>query len=402
MGTERLYNDNAYLKEFDARIIEVRPFEDKFGIVLDKTAFYPVGGGQPSDTGYLNEISVSEVIERDGEILHIVDTKPLTKEVTGLINWQRRFDYMQQHTGQHILSACFEELFKGRTDSFHMGKDIVSIEINIEGFSSDDAVKIENMANNIIYSNLPVTAKVVTNEELQSIPLRKLPKVNENIRIVEVKDFDYSPCGGTHVGTTGEVGIIKIKSWEKCKGGIRFIFVCGYRALKDYSLQNSIIRAVCEKLSVKDSDIVEAVGKTLDDLRNTEKQLSNATQELTKSEAENIIRECPVSEGKRIVRTIFENRSINDVKLIAQYLTQVPGTIALLACRNESAQVIFSRSEDVTMDMNALFKSVLHIIDGKGGGNARTAQGGGSRIEGLDDFLNSAQNSIAQKIHSKN
>lgn len=398
MGTDRLYNDSAYIKEFEARIIEVQPFEDKFGIVLDRTAFYPEGGGQPSDTGYLNKIHVLQVIEKDGKVFHIVDTNPSKKEVTGSINWKRRFDFMQQHTGQHILSACFEELFNGRTDSFHMGRDIVSIEINIDSFSAEDAVKIENMSNNIIYNNLPVTAKVVTSEELKSIPLRKMPKVTENIRIVEVKSIDYSPCGGTHVCATGEVGIIKIKSWEKCKGGIRFIFVCGYRALMDYSLQNSIIRAVCEKLSVKDSDIIDTIGRTISDLKSTEKQLSIATQELIKSEADNILREYPLIDGKRIIKIIFEGRSINDIKLLAQYLTQVPGTIALLACRNESVQAIFTRSEDVNIDMNSLFKSVLNIIDGKGGGNTRTAQGGGSRVDGLDDFLGSAQNNISFKI----
>jgi alanyl-tRNA synthetase len=276
-----------------------------------------------------------------------------------------------------------------------MGRDIVSIEINIDSFSAEDAVKIENMANNIIYNNLPVTGKVMTSEELKSIPLRKIPKVTENIRIVEVKGFDYCPCAGTHVCATGEIGIIKIKSWEKCKGGIRFIFVCGYRALKDYTLQNSIIKAICEKLSAKDYDIVETIDKTLSDLRNTEKQLSIATHELIKSEADNIIREYPLIDGKRIVKRIFENRSLNDIKLLAQYLTEVSGTIALLACRNEIAQVIFTRAEDVNVDMNALFKSVVNIIDGKGGGNTRTAQGGGSRIDGLDDFLNSAQNNIS-------
>lgn len=399
METARLYNDDPYLKEFEASILEILPFEDKLGIVLDKTAFYPVGGGQPSDTGYLNESFVSQVVEQHGKILHIVDTKPLTNEIKGSINWEMRFDHMQQHTGQHILSACFEELFNGHTDSFHLGKDIVSIEINIDTFSTDDAVKIEKMANNTIYSNLPVTSRVVSDKELPSIPLRKMPKVTENIRIIEVKDFDYSPCGGTHVRTTGEVGIIKIKSWEKCKGGIRFTFVCGYRALKDYSMQNSITRAVCEKFSVKDSDIVEAVSKTLSDLRNKEKQLAAATQELIKSEADNVIKECPVIDGKRIVRRIFENRSINDIKLLAQYITQVPGTIALLACKNENAQVIFSRSEDLNINMNVLFKSALHIIDGKGGGSVRTAQGGGSRIEKLEEFLDSAMNGIILQVH---
>jgi len=394
METERLYNIDPYLKEFEGVILEVLPYEDKFGLVLDRTAFYPEGGGQPSDTGCLDSVPVLQVLEKDGRILHITEEKPVKKEVRGVIDWQRRFDHMQQHTGQHILSACFEELYGGHTDSFHMGRDIVSIEIGIDSFSAEDAVKIENMANGIIYSNLPVTARVVPDEELKNLPLRKMPKVTENIRIVEVAEFDYSPCGGTHVGATGEVGVIKIKNWEKCKGGIRFVFVCGYRALKDYSLQNSIIRTLCEKLSVKDSDIVEAVGKTMSDLHGTEKRLASAVQELLKAEAEGLLAACPVADGKRIISKIFDNRSINDIKLLGQYLTQVPGTVALLACRNENAQVVFTRSEDVEIDMNALFKSVLHLIEGRGGGNSRTAQGGGSLAGKLEEFMNAAARGI--------
>lgn len=397
MRTERLYNDDPYLTEFRAEVIETLPYGDKYGIVLDRTAFYPVGGGQPWDTGYLNDEKVSEVIEKDGKLLHIVDNKLLSAEVKGSVNWARRFDFMQQHTGQHILSACFEKLLNGSTDSFHMGKDIVSIEINIDSFSIDDAERIENMANDIIYYNLPVIIRVVNGEELNSLPLRKMPKVTENIRIVEVKEIDYSPCGGTHVRTTGEVGMIKIKSWEKCKGGIRFTFVCGSRALKDYGMYNSIIRTLSEKLSVRDSEIIEAIDKLLLDLRNTEKQLSASTQELMRVEAENIIRECPVVSGIRLISKVFDNRSINDVKLLAQYLTKAPGTVALLACKNENAQVIFSRSEDVNMDMNTLFKAVLPIIDGKGGGNSKTAQGGGSKAEGLEEFMNNARNLIISK-----
>ncbi|HYE81204.1 MAG TPA: DHHA1 domain-containing protein [Clostridia bacterium] len=392
MRTERLYIDDPYLKEFEARVLDVLPFEGKYGIILDRTAFYPEGGGQPYDTGYLNEAEVLQVMEKDGELLHIVEKQPQLKEVKGLLNWSRRFDLMQQHTGQHILSACFDRLLNGNTDSFHLGRDIVSIEINIDSFSADDAERLENMANDIIYSNLPVTARIVTKEELQSIPLRKMPKVTENIRIVEIRDIDYSPCGGTHVNTTGEIGMIKIKSWEKCKGGYRFIFVCGGRALKDYSLQNSIIRALGEKLSVRDSEILEAAAKVLSDLKNTEKQLSTATQELIKYEADNIIKECPEVSGIRLVSRVFDGRSMNDAKLLAQYLTQTPNTVVFLVCRNENLQAIFTRSEDINIDMNAIFKAVLPIIDGKGGGNARTAQGGGSRIEGLEDFLSSAEN----------
>lgn len=398
MRTERLYISDSYLKEFEARVMDIIPFEDKYGIILDRTAFYPEGGGQPCDTGYLGEAEVLQVIEKDGELLHIVE-KPLpSKDVRGTVDWSRRFDFMQQHTGQHILSACFDSLFNGSTDSFHLGRDIVSIEINIESFNAQDAEQLENIANDIIYANLPVTARLVTKEELESIPLRKKPKVAENIRIVEIKDTDWSPCGGTHVKATGEVGIIKVKSWEKCKGGYRFIFVCGGRALKDYGLQNSIIRTLGEKLSARDTELVEAVSRVLNNLRDTEKQLSSVRQELLRYEADNIMKEYPEISGIRLISKVFEGRSINDAKLLAQHLTQVPGTIALLVCKNESLQTIFTRSEDVNIDMNAVFKAVLPAIGGKGGGNARTAQGGGAGIEGLEDFLRSAERLIKKAI----
>lgn len=394
MNTERLYNSDTYLTEFRAEVIETLPYGDKYGIVLNRTAFYPVGGGQPYDMGYINNEKVSEVIEKDGKLLHIVNNQLLSAEVNGYIDWARRFDFMQQHTGQHILSACFEKLLNGSTDSFHMGKDIVSIEINIDSFSIDDAERIENMANDIIYRNLPITTRVVNGEEISSLPLRKMPTVTENIRIVEIKDIDYSPCGGTHVRATGEVGMIKIKSWEKCNGGIRFTFVCGNRALKDYGKGNSIIRSLCEKFLVRESEIIGTIDKLLLDFRNTEKQLNIITHELIQSEAANLIREYPMINGKRIIKKVYEGRSITDIKLLAQYLTQISGTIALLACKNENAQVIFARSEDMNTDMNTLLKAVLPIIDGKGGGNSRTAQGGGSKIGKIDYLLNSAEDNI--------
>ncbi|HOE56323.1 MAG TPA: DHHA1 domain-containing protein [Bacillota bacterium] len=390
MRTERLFDNDPYLKQFEAEVLEVLPYEGKYGVVLDRTAFYPEGGGQPSDSGCLDDTTVLKVIEKDGEILHIVDKHFGVKTIKGSIDWARRFDLMQQHTGQHILSACFEELFGGSTDSFHMGKDISSIEINIVSFSVNDAEYLENKANAIIYRNLPITVRVVSGEELPNLPLRKMPKVTENIRIINIKDVDCSPCGGTHVKATGEVGMIKIKNWEKCKGGIRFTFVCGGRALGDYRLYNSIIRTLGEKLSVKDINIEEAVNKMLNDFKNTEKRLLLSARELIKLEAENIIEKYPADGGIRLVSRIFDNRNINDVKLLAQYLTQVPNTVALLACRNESAQAIFSRSEDVSIDMDSIFKAAIHIIDGKGGGNSRAAQGGG-RTEGLDDFIKAAE-----------
>lgn len=390
MKTERLYFDNPYMKEFKANIIEILPYKDKQAVILDRTAFYPEGGGQPADTGHLNNIPVLDAIEENGEILHIVESAPDSKEVTGLINWERRFDHMQQHTGQHILSACFDKLMNGGTDSFHLGKDIVSIEIGIDSFTETDASRVEKLANDIIYSNIPVSARIVNDDELQSIPLRKKPKVTENIRIVEVQEFDYSPCGGTHVNRTGEIGMIKIKSWERLKGCYRIEFICGYRALKDYNLQNSITQSLGGKLSVRDFDIVEAFNRMHSDYKSVQKQLQAAQQELMKYEADELLGESRQVGKVKVVSVVLEGRSINDAKVLSQYITRNPGYASLMVCKNDTAQVIFARSEDVELDMNSLLKSIFPIIDGKGGGNSKTAQGGGSNLEGINEFLDAA------------
>lgn len=394
MKTEKLYYTNPYIKEFTANIVEFRPYGDKYALILNKTAFYPEGGGQPGDTGYLSDSAVLNTIEENGEILHIVDSVPESKEIKGCLNWERRFDHMQQHTGQHILSACFDSLMNGGTDSFHMGRDTVSIEIGIENFTENDAACIERMANEVIYIDLPITVQIVNSDGLSAIPLRKKPAVTEDIRIVEVQKFDYSPCGGTHVNRTGEIGVIKIKRWEKLKASYRIEFICGYRALKDYCQQNSITLSLCEKLSVRDHEIIEAFNKLHSDYRSVQKQLQTARQELMKYNADELMKESRQIGIIKVISEVLKNTSINDAKVLAQYIVQNPGYAALLVCKNETAQVIFTRSEDIAIDMNKLLKSLFPIIEGKGGGNAKTAQGGGSKLEGIDEFLNAAVSSI--------
>lgn len=402
MKTQKLYYDNPYAKEFAATILEVVPYGDRQALILDKTAFYPEGGGQPGDTGRLNDSTVINTVEKMGEILHIVDKVPDSREVKGILDWERRFDHMQQHTGQHILSACFDRLMNGGTDSFHMGREIVSIEIGIDSFTEDDAANVERMANDAVYADLPVTARIVNNDELSSIPLRKKPSVAENIRIVEVQEFDYSPCGGTHVSRTGEIGIIKIKKWEKLKASYRIEFICGYRALRDYALQNYIILSLCEKLSVRDHEIVEAFDKLQSDFRSAQKQLQASRQELIKYEADELMKESRKFGTAKIISKVLEERSMNDAKLLAQCIIRNPGHIALLVCKTETAQVIFSRSDDVDIDMNSLLKSLFPIINGKGGGNAKAAQGGGPKLENIEEFLAAAVESIEASLGSKN
>ncbi len=390
MQTARLYYDDPYLINFTARIIQTLPIGEKYGLVLDRTAFYPESGGQPSDTGHIGGIPVLHVTEENGQIRHMVERLPCGTAVECSIDWQRRLDHMQQHTGQHIVSACFASLYNGDTDSFHLGRDSVSIEINLDRFDVDMAVRVETMANEIAVKNLPVTAEIVDDMRLQIMPLRKRPSVADNIRVVQIQGFDYSPCGGTHVGHTGEVGLIRLKKWEKCKGGYRFQFVCGSRALADYRLQDSITRLLCDQLSVRDFEIKAAMEKLMTDYKAAQKELAAVKQELLAYEADRLLKESRTVNGIRVVSKAFDGRNINDLKLLAQSIIQQPGHAALLVCRNDAVQVIFSRSEDVDLDMSRLIKAVFPIINGKGGGSPKAAQGGGSNTAAVEDFLSAA------------
>lgn len=394
MQTERLYYHDAYIKSFTAEIVKTAPYGERYSLVLDRTAFYPEGGGQPSDTGHIDGIPVLFVAEEDGQICHIVDRLPSDTAVQCSIDWERRFDHMQQHTGQHVLSACFASLYNGDTDSFHLGRDNVSIEINMDRFDEEMAVKIEDMANEMISKNLPVFAEIVDDTQLQAMPLRKKPKVTDNIRIVQVQGFDYSPCGGTHVANTGEVGMLRLKRWEKCKGGYRFQFACGFRALADYRLQDTITRRLGDLLSVRDFEIEKTFEKLLADYKLVQKELASAKQELLVHEANELLKESSDIKGIRVVSKVFKGRNINDIKLLAQSIIQQPGHTALLACSNEAVQVIFSRSDDVDLDMGKLIRTVFPIINGKGGGNAKAAQGGGSNTAAVQEFLAAALSEI--------
>lgn len=229
MKTKRLYYNDSYLLSFDARLVRQELRENGAAVVLDESAFYPTSGGQPHDQGSINGVPIIDVVDEGEEVIHILK-QPLPHDTTIVecrIDWARRFDHMQQHAGQHILSACFEQLFDAETVGFHLGQEVVTVDIAKDSLSKEEADQVENMANDNIYANKEIKAYFVEQEDVPSIPLRKPPTVTENIRIVEVDEFDYSACGGTHPARTGEIGMIKIRRWEKSRGNLRVEFVCG-------------------------------------------------------------------------------------------------------------------------------------------------------------------------------
>lgn len=378
MSNQKLYFFDSYQTEFQTNIIEIMPYENKYAVVLDKSYFYPESGGQPSDIGLINGKEIIYVTEKQGKLLHITESQLDIGPASCKIDWSLRFDNMQQHSGQHILSACFFKLFNGETSSFHIGKDSSSIEIDVQSFDTDMLEQIEAMTNEIIYKNYAVTADIVSKEALASYPLRKQPQVDSDIRIISIENCDCTPCGGTHVKSTGEIGMIKIKRFDKLKNSYKFEFVCGNRALKDYTYKNYVINRLGAHLSAPEYEVESAYLKFTEDYKNLQKQISQLRSEVVGYDVQQLQQNTQEINGIRVICKTFENRDFNDIKLIAQALVVAPSTIALLAAKGAGSQLIFVRSENVDINMNSLLKEILPLLGGKGGGSPKAAQGGGT------------------------
>jgi len=219
--TKRLYLDDPYQVEFEARIVEKGMREQKPAVMLDQTCFYPESGGQPYDRGWIDGVKVVKVFEEDSQIVHLLEKDVEAGSIKGKIDWQTRFDHMQQHSGQHILSQCFHELLEAETLAFHLGEDASTLEMDLRKVSDEDIERVETRASEIIYQDREVKIHSLPEDKVGSLPLRRPPKKKGLIRVVEVSDFDYSACGGTHVRRTGEVGLIKILRWERIRDNLR-------------------------------------------------------------------------------------------------------------------------------------------------------------------------------------
>ena len=374
---QKLYYQDAYLKSFSAQLTKQE--KDDYGrlyAVLSKTAFYPTGGGQPFDMGTLDGIQVTDVEEIDGEIRHYI-TEPLRdkKAIEGGIDWIRRFDHMQQHSGQHILSAAFEQLFGYKTVSFHLGKATLTIDLETENMSTKEAETAEKLANEIILENRPIISKWVSQDKLQQYQLRKELSVSENVRLVIIPDFDYNGCGGTHPRSTAEVGSLKILGWERQKKKIRVEFVCGNRVLQQLGQKHSVLQQLTSLVNAPEQDMTGAVIRLLENRKSLEKSLEQTKAQFLSYEAKELIEHCT---GK-VVSQGFQNRSIQELQKLAKLLVlESENKIFLLVAENEDKlQFVFARGKDAEGNMKALAGEALALINGKGGGNESFAQGGG-------------------------
>ena len=410
MNTEHLYYLDPYLREFTARVVARRVLAGGPAIALERTAFYPTGGGQPADTGLLYgagrapvSVPVVDVLAEDGLIWHVLGGELAGDEVRGVVDWDRRFDHMQQHTGQHILSQAFIQCHDAETVGFHLGAAYSTIDLNRADLGTEAVAAAEAAANSIIDRALPVTATFVSPEELAHLPLRKPPKVSENVRIVQVQGFDWSPCGGTHVANTAQVGLIKIVATERRGAELRVTFLCGRRGRTDYARLKGLAQGLVARFRTAEDDILDAVdrrGVEMDALRkelaDLERQWIDSTAAALWANAEmagpNAEALGPNAQALGAWRAVVQvvDCPIERAKRVAQALRGLPGAIVLLGVRGERPQLLFTRADDVTIDAGALLRSAAAAGGGRGGGRPDWAQGGVPTDDALDLALHAA------------
>jgi alanyl-tRNA synthetase len=391
--TDRLYYHDSYLFDFEARVAESIEHDGKHAVILDRTAFYPTSGGQVHDVGRLvgledgKEITVLEVADlEDGRVAHFTNSALAAgTRVRGQIDATRRIDHIQQHTGQHVLSAAFIQLFHMATLSFHMGAETCTIDLDTQSVSADQMEKAERLANEIIAQDRPVTVRFVPLEQAKELDLRKLPpKQTGDLRLIEIKDFDLCACGGTHVRATGQIGCILLRKTEKVKQGTRVEFVCGLRAValarKDYA-------TLTESAGLYSSHIHELpqqIRKALDETKSAAKSHHKLLEELAELHAEKFL--SAAAGSPRVVTAVFPERDAAYIKLLAQKMTAGKAdVIALLASGSAHVTLVFAQSAGLKSNMGQLLKQTLAEHGGRGGGSAELAQGG---LPGTHDLAN--------------
>jgi len=373
--TTRIYYSDASAREFDANVIDASTHEGRPAAVLDRTAFYPTSGGQPNDTGLLGAARVIDVIDReDGEIVHVLDRQLSAGPVKGTIDWDRRFEHMQQHTGQHILSAACDKVLGARTVSFHLGTERSTIDLSRD-LSPADVARAELEANRVVWDDRPVSVRFVSDEEAAALPLRKEPKRTGKLRIVEVTGYDLSACGGTHVGRTGAIGLIAVSAAEKYKGGARIEFVCGGRALRVFGGLRDTVTGCVRQLSVLPVELPDAIARLQGDAKDSQRTVKTLQEKLAGFEAQTLVsRAVPAGQWRAVVETALWDAP--GLKALAAAATAAPRVVAVLF-NPLVGLVIVARSADVVFDSSAAVKALVAQFGGRGGGRPELAQAGG-------------------------
>jgi alanyl-tRNA synthetase len=399
--TERLYYDDAYITHFEARVLGMASLDGRSAVLLNRTFFYPTSGGQQHDRGTLNGIPVVDVqVAPEGDIYHLL-AKPLppAAEVSGEIDWPRRYDHMQQHSGQHLLSQAFYHILGLETVSVHFGEPFCTLDLDIEDISPAQLVAVEEHANAILWENRPIYHYWITDAELGSVPLRRPPKVSGKIRIVEIEAYDWSACGGTHVRRTGEIGMIALLRVEKMRRQSRVHFLCGRRVLNDYRSRRILLGDVAALLDTHYEQAPELVGKLQNHNKEMDKQIRALQEEVLGYRARTLLASARFVGNVRIVAQVQHDLDPNALKGLAQRLAAEPRTVALLCCESGGkGTAIFARAEGVDLNAGQLLRDVLREFGGGGGGRPDFAQGGGMSAETMEDVLAAAAQRAAESL----
>lgn len=371
--TQRLYYTDSQRRTFEATVVNVESVDGRVYVTLDQTAFYPSSGGQPFDTGTLGGAAVVDVIDReDGTIAHVMSgaLKP-GEVVSGDVDWHRRFDHMQQHTGQHVLSAAFDRLFGVRTESFHMGQQSATIDLAREVTAAEIA-RAEDDANRVVWEDRPVSVRFASADEAAAMGMRKESVRTGTLRLIDVQDYDLSACGGTHVERTGAIGVIAIGGWEKLRGGSRIEFLCGNRVVQRFRLWRDSLSAMQKHLSVAPIEMATSIERMQEDAKALQRTLRGFQEKLAAHEANALL-----AKGNVIVEAI-EGWDAQGIKAIAvAAATANPQAVVVLFTTAAPAQVVIARGANAAVDAGALLKQLAAKFGGKGGGKPDLAQGGG-------------------------
>jgi alanyl-tRNA synthetase len=403
---ERAYYTDSYTMAFEAVVTEQFEMDGRRCLILDHTYFYPASGGQPADRGAIAGIGVSDVLIRpeDGAIVHVVEQFPDSGEITATVDWERRFDYMQQHTGQHILSQAFIQVAGAETVGFHLSDDTVTIDLDkghIEQTAIDEA---EALANQIVWQNRPVVVRWASREQAQELPLRKIPANGEQkLRLIDILEFDLTACGGTHVSRTGEVGMIKVIKREARNQKVRIHFSCGGRALNHYRHINQVIADLTTRLTTGAGELAAAVTK----LQENEKEMRRLNKQLQTTlddyQVARLLQESRQFDGIKLVVHVFQDDTGGRARALAARLTANEHIITLLGTSGVRTQLVFSRADDAPGDMNKLLQVALQQLEsGGGGGNEQFAQGGaqGTGLPTVQQAVEFAAQQLVEEIQA--
>ncbi|KGX93915.1 alanyl-tRNA synthetase [Pontibacillus halophilus JSM 076056 = DSM 19796] len=394
--TRKLYYEDAYLTEFDTEVRKVdQDNSGRYYAVLEETAFYPTGGGQPHDTGSLNGLEVTDVEEIDGEIRHYLSERFPAELITihGSVNWERRYDHMQQHNGQHIVSAVFQDRFGVPTTSFHLGKDTVTIDLDTDNLTGELLRDAEERVNKIIRNHLEIEAKWVDVEEANKYPLRKSLSVEEDVRLVIIPGVDYNGCGGTHPQSTSEVMAVKFLGWTRNKKQVRLEFACGNRVLNKLEEKHRIVTDLKQLVRRPEDELTSEVNSILLESKEKDRKITELEEQLIKYEAKQLMSNIP-ADG--VVYRVYKHRPIKDLQSLGKAVVASGDIeyVVLVSEQEDQLQFVLAHGDAVEQNLNHIAKKIFPIIEGKGGGKPNFVQGGGKKLIEADELVTKMKQAI--------